>query len=50
MVSEIQSLANQMVRLDISTLERVLAFVEARSYLIEHIRAHRFDDVGLRLI
>ena len=47
---EVQSLANQMVRLDISTPGCVLAFVEARSSLMEQIRAHQFDDVGLRLI
>ena len=37
LVSEVQSLANQMVRLDILIPEHVLAFVEARSFLIEQI-------------
>ncbi len=47
---EVQSLANQMVKLDISIFGNVLALLEARSSLMEHIRAHQFDGVGLRLI
>ncbi|PHT71053.1 Serine/threonine-protein kinase CTR1 [Capsicum annuum] len=39
-----------MVRFDTSTSGCVLAFVEARSSLMEQIRAHQFDDVGLKLI
>ena len=37
LASEVQSLANQIVRLDISTVVHVLAFVEARSSLMEQI-------------
>ena len=37
---EVQSLANLMVRLDISTPGRVLALIDARPFLMEHIRAH----------
>lgn len=47
---EVQSLSNQIVRLDISILGYVMAFAEARSSLMEKIRAHLFNDVTLRLI
>lgn len=47
---EFQSLANKMVRLDILTNGRVLTFVQARSSVMEQIRAHQFDDIGLRVI
>lgn len=43
-------MANQIVRLDISKPRCVLASVEARSSLMKQIRAHKFDDVGLRMI
>ncbi|XP_059314562.1 uncharacterized protein LOC132065270 [Lycium ferocissimum] len=44
---EIQSLANYLVRLDISELGRVLACVEARSSLLEQIIVQQFDDPKL---
>ena len=47
---EVQSLARQLVRLDISTPHSLLAFVEARSTLMDHIRVHQFDDDKLRII
>ena len=39
-----QSLANSFVRLDISESGKVLAYMEARSSLLEQIRAQQFDD------
>ncbi|XP_049410712.1 uncharacterized protein LOC125873932 [Solanum stenotomum] len=50
MTLDIQFLANQMVRLDISEPSRVFASVEARSSLIEYIRAQQCDDPQLRVI
>ncbi|KAF3645196.1 putative NAC domain-containing protein 2-like [Capsicum annuum] len=47
---EVRSLSHHMVRLDISKPRRVLSFVEARSSLMEQIRAHQFNDAKLRLI
>ena len=44
---EVQCLANSMVRLDISEPGKVLACVEARSSLLEQIRAQQFEDVKL---
>ena len=37
---EVQSLARQLIRLDISPPHSVLAFVKSRSTLIDHICAH----------
>ncbi|WMV50025.1 hypothetical protein MTR67_043410, partial [Solanum verrucosum] len=50
LASEIQSLARQLVRLDIFTPHRVLAFVEARSNLMDQIPSHQFEDDKLRAI
>ncbi|XP_059295672.1 uncharacterized protein LOC132049013 [Lycium ferocissimum] len=47
---EIQSLANSLVRLDIYEPGRILACVEARSSLLEQIRAQQFDDPKLSKI
>ena len=44
---EVQSLARQLIRLDLSPTPSVLAFVEARSSLYDQIRTHQFDDAGL---
>ncbi|XP_060182426.1 uncharacterized protein LOC132612104 [Lycium barbarum] len=44
---EVQTLANNFVRLDISVLSRVLACVEARSSLFKQIRAQQFEDAQL---
>ncbi|XP_070050185.1 uncharacterized protein [Nicotiana tomentosiformis] len=41
---DIQSLANRLVRLDISEPSRVLACVVAQSSLLEQINARQFDD------
>lgn len=41
---DIQSLANSFVRLDISEPRKMLAYMEARSSLLEQIRAQQFDD------
>ncbi|XP_069152101.1 uncharacterized protein [Solanum lycopersicum] len=40
---DVQSLANSFVRLDISESGKVLAYMEARSSLLEQIRAQQFD-------
>ncbi|XP_055802165.1 uncharacterized protein LOC129871283 [Solanum dulcamara] len=47
---EIQSLARQLIRLDISTSHSILTFVEARSSLMNHIRVHQFDHDMLRAV
>ena len=44
---DVQSLANSFVRLDISESGKVLAYMEARSSLLEQIRAQQFDDGDL---
>ncbi|XP_069148227.1 uncharacterized protein [Solanum lycopersicum] len=44
---DVQSLANIFVRLDISKSGKVLAYMEARSSLLEQIRAQHFDDGDL---
>ncbi|XP_070004754.1 uncharacterized protein [Nicotiana sylvestris] len=41
---DVQALANQFVRLDVLELIWVLAFVVARSSLLDCIKAHQFDD------
>lgn len=41
---DVQVLANQFVRLDVLEPSRVLAYVVARSSLLEHIKARQFDD------
>ncbi|XP_070034388.1 uncharacterized protein [Nicotiana tomentosiformis] len=47
---EIQSLANRLVRLDISELSRVLECVVAQSSLLEQIKARQFDDPYLTVL
>ncbi|XP_060200326.1 uncharacterized protein LOC132628572 [Lycium barbarum] len=44
---EVQSLANSMVRLDISEPSKVLTCVKARSSLLEQIKAQLFEDAKL---
>ncbi|XP_069148332.1 uncharacterized protein [Solanum lycopersicum] len=44
---DVQSLANSFVRLDISESGKILAYMEARSSLLERIRAQQFDDGDL---
>ena len=44
---DVQSLVNSFVRLDISESGKVLAYMEARSSLLERIRAQQFDDGDL---
>ena len=47
----VQLLANSLVRLQISEeSDGMIAFIEARSSLVEKIRAHQFDDEKLCLI
>lgn len=47
---DIQSLANKLVRLDISEPSRVLACVVAQSSLLGHIKAPQFDDPHLAVL
>ena len=48
---EVQILANSLVRLHISEeSDGMIAFIEARSSLVERIHAHQFDDEKLCLI
>ncbi|WMV38195.1 hypothetical protein MTR67_031580 [Solanum verrucosum] len=48
---DVQRLANSLVRLQISEeTDGLIAFIEARSSLIEHIRERQFDDEKLCLI
>ncbi|XP_069145596.1 uncharacterized protein [Solanum lycopersicum] len=48
---DVQILANSLVRLQISEKsDGMIAFIEARSSLVEQIRAHQFDDEKLCLI
>ncbi|XP_070035679.1 uncharacterized protein [Nicotiana tomentosiformis] len=47
---DIQSLANKLVRLDISEPSRVLAYVVAQSSLFEQIKARQYDDQHLMVL
>ena len=47
---DIQSLANRLVRLDISEPSRVLACVVAQSSLFELIKARQYDDLHLMVL
>ncbi|XP_070054334.1 uncharacterized protein [Nicotiana tomentosiformis] len=47
---DIQSLANTLLRLDISEPSRVLAYVIAKSSLFEQIKARQFDDPHLLVL
>ncbi|XP_070036788.1 uncharacterized protein [Nicotiana tomentosiformis] len=47
---DVQALANWFVRLDILEPSRVLACVVAQSSLLEHIKAHQFDDPHLLVL
>ncbi|XP_069151896.1 uncharacterized protein [Solanum lycopersicum] len=47
LAKDVHSLANSFVRLDISESGKVLAYMEARSSYLEHIRAQQFDDGDL---
>ncbi|XP_070034678.1 uncharacterized protein [Nicotiana tomentosiformis] len=47
LATDVQSLANQFVRLDISEPSRVLACVVSLSFLYDHIREHQYDDPHL---
>ncbi|XP_015084222.1 uncharacterized protein LOC107027624 [Solanum pennellii] len=44
---DVHSLANSFVRFDISESDKLLAYMEARSSLLEKIRAQQFDDGDL---
>ena len=46
---DVKSLANRFVILDISEPRKVLAYMEARSSLLEQIRAQQFGDGDVRL-
>ncbi|XP_070036218.1 uncharacterized protein [Nicotiana tomentosiformis] len=47
---DIQSLANRLVRLDISEPSRVLICVVAQSSLLEQIKARQFEDPHLLVL
>ncbi|XP_070037278.1 uncharacterized protein [Nicotiana tomentosiformis] len=47
---DIQSLANRLVRLDISEPNRVLAYVVAQCSLFEQIKARQYDDPLLMVL
>ncbi|XP_070036978.1 uncharacterized protein [Nicotiana tomentosiformis] len=50
LASDIQALANQFVRLDVSEPNRVLACTVARSSLYERIRERKYDDPHLLVL
>ncbi|XP_070036442.1 uncharacterized protein [Nicotiana tomentosiformis] len=47
---DIQSLANRLVRMNISELSRVLACVVAQFLLFEQIKARQYDDLHLMVL
>ncbi|XP_070048604.1 uncharacterized protein [Nicotiana tomentosiformis] len=47
---DIQSMANRLVRLDISEHSRVLACVVDQSSLFERIKVHQYDDPHLLVL
>ncbi|XP_070034872.1 uncharacterized protein [Nicotiana tomentosiformis] len=47
---DIQSLANRLVRLDMSKPSRILVYVVAQSLLLERIKARRYDDLQLLVL
>ena len=50
LVVDLQALANQFVRLDISEPSRVLACVVSRSSLFDRIREQEYDDPHLLVL
>ncbi|XP_070046135.1 uncharacterized protein [Nicotiana tomentosiformis] len=50
LASDIQSLANKLVRLDISEPSRVLACVVAQYSLFKQIKARQYDDPHLKVL
>ncbi|XP_070034430.1 uncharacterized protein [Nicotiana tomentosiformis] len=50
LATDVQALANQFVRLDVSEPSRVLACTVARSSLYERIREHQYDDPHLLVL
>ncbi|XP_070032161.1 uncharacterized protein [Nicotiana tomentosiformis] len=50
LATDVQALANQFVRLDVSEASCVLACVVAQSSLFEHIKARQFDDSHLLVL
>lgn len=44
---DVQSLANRLVRLDLSDSGRILASVEVRSTLVDQIQQRQFEDQRL---
>ncbi|XP_070031702.1 uncharacterized protein [Nicotiana tomentosiformis] len=50
LVVDVQTLANQFVRLDVSEPSRVLAYTVARSSLYERIRERQYDDPHLLVL
>ena len=50
LASDIQSLANRLVRLDISEPSQVLACVVAQYSLFEQIKARQYDDPHLMVL
>ncbi|XP_070025812.1 uncharacterized protein [Nicotiana sylvestris] len=47
---DVQALANQFVRLDVSEPNRVLAYIVTRSSLLERIRDRQYDDPHLLIL
>ncbi|XP_070010899.1 uncharacterized protein [Nicotiana sylvestris] len=50
LASDVQGLANQFVRLDVSKPSHVLACTVARSSLFKHIRERQYDDPHLLVL
>ncbi|XP_070023211.1 uncharacterized protein [Nicotiana sylvestris] len=47
---DVQALANRFARLDVLQPSQVLPYVLAQSSLLEHIKAHQFDDPNLLVL
>ncbi|XP_070055174.1 uncharacterized protein [Nicotiana tomentosiformis] len=50
LAADVQTLANQFMRLDVSVPSQVLACTVARSSLYEHIRERQYDDPHLLVL
>ncbi|XP_070002330.1 uncharacterized protein [Nicotiana sylvestris] len=50
MVMDVQALASQFVRLDLSEPSQVLAYVVSRFSLFYHVREHQYDDPHLHVL
>ncbi|XP_070032164.1 uncharacterized protein [Nicotiana tomentosiformis] len=50
LASDVQALANQFMRLDVSEPSQALAYMVSQSYMYKHIRERQYDDLHLLVL